>query len=379
MTRRLLYLVTEDWYFWSHRLPQARAARDTGFEVLVATRIADHGARITAEGFRVIPLPWRREGGLIGQIPVIAELVRLYRRERPDIVHHVALKPVAFGALAARIAGVPAVVNAITGFGFLATSASLKARLLRAAIGLMLPPLTNRARARMILQNDDDLALALARGLTRRDRAVVIRGSGVDLAHFAALPEPAQGPVTIAIVSRMLRIKGIDTLVDAVRRLRQRRLDVRLLLAGGPDPANPASFTEATLKSWAAEPGIEWLGPVEDVRTVWAQAHIAVLASRGGEGVPKSLLEAAACGRAIVATDVPGCRDVTGREGEAGFLVPPDDPAAMADALARLVQDAGLRQRLAATARQRAERMFGAESIGRETVALYETLLRETN
>ncbi|KZD00611.1 glycosyltransferase family 4 protein [Oceanibaculum pacificum] len=376
MTRRLLFLVTEDWYFWSHRLPQARAARDAGFEVLVATRIDRHGERIAAEGFHPIALPWRREGGLLGQLPMIAALVRLYRRERPDIVHHVALKPVAFGSLAARLAGVKAVVNAITGFGFLATSTSVRARAIRAAIGLVLPPLTRRRNARMILQNDDDLRLALDRRLTRPRQAAVIRGSGVDLTHYSALPEP-EGPITIAIVSRMLRIKGVDTLVDAVRLLRGQGLDVRLLLAGGPDPANPASFDAATLRGWAAEPGVEWLGPVEDVRTVWARAHIAVLASRGGEGVPKSLLEAAACGRAIVATDVPGCRDVVGREGEAGRLTPPDDPAAMAEALALLARDGDLRRRLAAGARQRAEALFGAEAIGRETVALYDALLRE--
>src|SRR5690606_3512895 len=190
--------------------------------------------------------------------------------------------------------------------------------------------------------------------------------------------EPA-GPVTVALVSRMLKIKGVDVAVEAVRRLQRGGHDIRLLLAGGPDPANPASFDEATLRRWADEPGIEWLGPVADVRQVWARAHIGLLASRGGEGVPKSLLEAASSARPLIATDVSGCRDVVGPDGEAGLLVPADDPAAMANALLELAGDAARRQRLGAAARQRAETLFGDEAIGRETVELYERILRETS
>lgn len=377
MTRRLLFLVTEDWYFWSHRLPQARAARDAGFEVLVATRVNTHGKRIEAEGFRLIPLPWSREGGVAHQLATMRVLTKLYRRERPDIVHHVALKSIAPGALAARLAGVRASVNAITGFGYLGASQAAKAHLVRAGVRTLLPPLTNRRNVWTLLQNEDDRALALKLRLTAPQRAVLIRGSGIDLSHFEALPEPA-GPVTVALVSRMLRIKGIDTAVEAVRRLQRGGHDIRLLLAGGPDPANPASFDETILRRWAEEPGIEWLGPVADVRTVWRRAHIGLLASRGGEGVPKSLLEAASSARPLVATDVPGCRDVVGRNGEAGLLVPADDPGAMAEALLKLAGDAALRQTLGAAARQRAEALFGEIAIGRETVDLYERILRET-
>lgn len=377
MTRRLLFLVTEDWYFWSHRLPQARAARDAGFEVLVATRVNAHGPRIEAEGFRLIPLPWSRAGGIAHQLATVRVLTRLYRRERPDIVHHVALKSIAPGALAARLAGVRASVNAVTGFGYLGGTMTAKATLIRAGMGVLLPPLTNRRNAWMLLQNEDDRVLALKLRLTAPDRAVLIRGSGIDPGHFQPLPEPA-GPVTVALVSRMLRIKGIDTAVEAVRRLRRGGHDIRLLLAGGPDPANPASYDETTLRRWAAEPGIDWLGPVADVRQVWARAHVGLLASRGGEGVPKSLLEAAASARPLVATDVPGCRDVVGRNGEAGLLVPADNPAAMADALLELAGDATRRQRLGAAARHRAEALFGEVAIGRETVDLYERILRET-
>jgi glycosyltransferase involved in cell wall biosynthesis len=378
LTRRLLFLVTEDWYFWSHRLPQARAARAAGFEVLVATRVNTHGPRIKTEGFRLIPLPWSREGGVAHQLATVRVLARLYRRERPDIVHHVALKSIAPGALAARLAGVRASVNAVTGFGYLGASQAAKAHLVRAGVRTLLPPLTNRRNAWTLLQNDDDLAMAMRLGLASSSRTAVIRGSGIDLGHFQPLPEPA-GPVTVALVSRMLKIKGVDVAVEAVRRLQRGGHDIRLLLAGGPDPANPASFDEATLRRWTAEPGIEWLGPVADVRQVWARAHIGLLASRGGEGVPKSLLEAAASARPLIATDVPGCRDVVGPDGEAGLLVPTDDPAAMANALLELAGDATRRQRLGAAARQRAETLFGDEVIGRETVELYERILRETS
>jgi glycosyltransferase involved in cell wall biosynthesis len=273
---------------------------------------------------------------------------------------------------------VRASVNAVTGFGYLGASQAAKAHLVRAGVRTLLPPLTNRRNAWTLLQNDDDLAMAMRLGLASSSRTAVIRGSGIDLGHFQPLPEPA-GPVTVALVSRMLKIKGVDVAVEAVRRLQRGGHDIRLLLAGGPDPANPASFDEATLRRWTAEPGIEWLGPVADVRQVWARAHIGLLASRGGEGVPKSLLEAAASARPLIATDVPGCRDVVGPDGEAGLLVPTDDPAAMANALLELAGDATRRQRLGAAARQRAETLFGDEVIGRETVELYERILRETS
>lgn len=377
MNRRpkLLFLVTEDWYFWSHRLPVARAARDAGFDVVVATRIDRHGDRIRGEGFRLAPLSWRRRSlNPHREIHAIAELVRLYRRERPDIVHHVALKPAVYGGLAAWLTGVPAVISALAGFGYAFTANDARARLARAAMKLIFRVLFAQSNGRILLQNRDDLRMLMESGLVREDRAVVIRGSGIDIRHYQPLPEPPDRPITIATVTRMLSFKGVPDLVAASRLLRARGIDHVLLLAGAPDLESPAAISEEQLRAWAAEPGVRWLGHVDDVRLIWRQAHIAVLSSRGGEGLPKSLLEAAACGRPIVATDIPGCREIVEPDVN-GFLVPPGDPRALADALATLIHDDDRRRRLGAASRLLVESDLAAERIGERTVQLYRKLL----
>jgi glycosyltransferase involved in cell wall biosynthesis len=376
---KLLFLVTEDWYFWSHRLPVARAARDAGFAIVVAARMQDHGARIRAEGFRLCPLPWRRRGdGILGAGRALLAIAALYRRERPDIVHLVALKPVLFGAIAARLAfargtGRPLPIAAVTGFGSGLTPATVMARLGRSALGWAVRRAA--ANGRVIVQNPEDGA-ALGQFGIAPARIVLIRGSGVDTAHFAPLPEPPGETVTVALVARMLRSKGVPEAVAAVRRLRARGVAIQLVLAGPTDPDNRDTLAEAALADLAAEPGVEWLGHVEDVREVWRRAAIAVLPSSYGEGVPKALIEAAACGRAIVAADMPGCREAV-RAGETGLLVPPRDIDRLAAALAALAGDPPRRQRMGRAGRALVEREFGENGVARDTLALYQALLHE--
>ena len=373
---KLIYLVTEDWYFWSHRLPMARAAQRAGFEVAVATRVAEHGERIRAEGFALHPLGWRRRDiGPWASLRAIAEIYRLYSRERPLLVHHVALKPAVLGSAAALLAGVPAVVNAVTGVGFVASSPSLRARLLRRPMDFALARLLERANCRVIVQNEDDRALLLSLSAGADERVVVIRGSGVDTAHFRAAPEPAAPPVVAGYAGRLLTDKGIATLIEAQQSLRRRGSDLRLVLAGAPDPENPSSIDTATLARWRALPGVTWLGEIGDIRTLWSAAHIAVLASRR-EGLPKSLLEAAAMGRPLVATDVPGCREIA-HDGENALLVPPDDAVALAAALERLAGDAELRRRFGTASRGLVEGELAAGAVGAATVACYLSLLQE--
>lgn len=381
---RLLFLVTEDWYFWSHRLPVARAARDAGFDVAVATRVADHGAAIRAEGFRLCPLAWRRRGdGALGAGRGLAALAALYRRERPDIVHHVALKAVLFGGIALRLAfpgraGRPAQIAAVTGLGSGLAPATALARLasplLARAVRLA------SAGGAVIVQNPEDRVALIGLGIAA-EHIVLIRGSGVDTAHFAPLPEPPPEPtgpvVTVALVARMLRSKGVLDAAAAVRRLRAQGLAVELLLAGPTDPDNRDSLNEAEMAALAAEPGVAWLGRVADVRTVWRRAAIAVLPTSYGEGVPKALIEAAACARPIVATDMPGCREVV-RPGETGLLVPPRDVAALAEAIAALAADPARRQAMGAAGRRLVETEFAEEGVARETLALYRAVLRQS-
>lgn len=375
---KLLFLVTEDWYFCSHRLPVARAARDAGYAVVVATRVREHGEQILREGFELRRLGWRRRGdGALGAARAVAEIARLYRAERPDILHHVALKPVLFGAVAARLAfggrEQPIRVAAIAGLG-----AGLRPRGSLRQLGHRVLRLALRAAtrgARTIVQNPEDGATLIALGVDPA-RIALIRGSGVDTAHFVPMPEPCGTGMAVALVARMLRSKGVLDAVAAVRRLRAQGLPVELLLAGPADPDNADSLDEVELRALAVEPGVEWLGRVADVREVWRRAAISVFPSTYGEGVPKALLEAAACGRPIVAYDIPGCREVV-RPDESGILVPPGDVAGLAEAIAALASDAPARQRRGAAARALVEREFGEAVVAEQTLALYRAALAE--
>jgi len=368
---RLLYVVAEDWSFLSHRLPMARAARDAGFDVHVAANVVDGADTIAREGFKLHHVPFRR-GRLspAAQWRAVRALRRVHRAVMPDIVHRVALQPVVLDAVAGIGLGVPS-VNAITGLGYTFISDSAKARALRAAIGLVLRDLVNRDGNVVLVQNGDDEILM--RGFDfPPGRVVLIPGSGVEVDRLTPQPEP-DGPPAAGFVGRLLADKGLRPLMAAHRILRARRPDARLLIAGTRDPANPASITEQELAAWRDEPGVTFLGHVTDIAGFWARAAIAVLPSRR-EGLPKSLLEAAACGRAMVATDVPGCRAVA-IPGETGLLVPPDDALALAAAIERLMDDTALRRRYGAAARCLAETRFSAEAIGQATVALYRRLL----
>ena len=375
--RKLIFLVTEDWYFWSHRLPMAEAAREAGFEVAVATRVAAHGERIRKAGFALHPLNWRRDDlGVVGNLAAVVEIYRLYRRERPIIVHHVALKPALLGGIAAWIARVPGIVSMIAGAGYAGIERRWHARVIAALMRAMWPPLLLRRHCRVIVQNEEDRRNLTGLRPRAADRIIAIRGSGVDLDFFRPLPEPSAPPVTAAYVGRMIALKGIAVLVEAQQALQREGLDLRLVLAGAPDPGNPTSLDEATLRAWSKLPGVEWRGKLEDVRPIWAAAQIAVMPSLGGEGLPKTLLEAASVGRAIVATDVPGTRDIARRDVNA-LLVSPGDAMALAAALKELALDATRRRRFAEAGRRLVETEFSDRIVRAATAALYRDLMKE--
>ena len=364
---RLLYIVTEDWYFLSHRLPMARAARGAGFEVHVATRVAGGAEAIRAEGFALHPVTFAR-GRIspMGTMATIRALRQVHRRVAPDIAHHVSLQASVLGSIAAL--GRPvACVNALTGLGYAFTTDTPKTRLLRPVFGSLLRGLINRSRRAALVQNPDDRDGLMALGIDAA-RIALIPGSGVDVDALKPQPEP-HGPIIVAFVGRLLADKGIHALIAAQRLLRQRGSNIELLIAGTPDPANPASLSPAEAEALNREPGTTWLGHVTDIAGLWARAHIAVLPSRR-EGLPKSLLEAAACGRPMIAADVPGCREVV-LQGETGLLFPVDDARALADAIETLANSPEQRARYGEAALRLAVERFSAQSIGRQTVDLY--------
>lgn len=371
--RKLLFLQTEDYTFWSHRLPMARAARDAGFEVVVAVRVSAHRERLEKEGFRVAHLPWRRSSvNPFTELAVLAAVVRLYRTEKPDLVHQVTLKPILYGSLAAALCRVPAAVNALTGLGVVFIAQGPVARAMRALVGGALRAAFAAADSVVIFQNEDDRSLFVRNGWVVAARAVLIRGSGVDTALYAPAPEPAGEPLVV-LPARLLRDKGVEEFVEAARRLKAAGVRARFALAGERDDENPASVSPESLEAWKAEGAVELWGPREDMPAVYAGAHVVCLPSYR-EGLPKALMEAAACGRPVVGTDVPGCREVVRHE-ETGLLVPARDAAALEAALRRLIEDKGLRERLGAGGRRLATEEFAQERIARETVAVYERLM----
>lgn len=370
----IVFLVTEDWYFWSHRVALARACRDAGWRVTVATRIDRHGEAIAAEGFTVAPLRLRRKGrNPLGEAAAVFELYRLYRRIRPDIVHQVAMKPVLYGTLAARLAGVPVVVNALAGLGYVFASDEARARLLRTVLSAAFRLLLDRPGQHVIVQNREDHRLLVKGGMVRPERISVIRGSGVDCDHYRPTPEAPGIPVA-ALVARMLWDKGVGEAAEAADILRRRGVAVRLALVGKPDPDNPRSLDTETLRQWNDSGRIEVWGHSDDVAQVWAAAHMAILPTSYGEGLPKTLLEAAACGRPLIASDAAGCRELVEHEVD-GLVVPRRDAGALADAIQRLAEDGNLRRRLGAAARRKVEAEFSDAVVVCQIMSLYERLL----
>lgn len=369
--RRVLYVVNEDFAFLLNRLPMARAARKAGFEVHVATRVSNGAKAIEAEGFVLHPIPFRR-GGLspLTAVPTILALRRVHRRIKPRILHHSGVQCCVFGSIAALGENIPQ-VNAITGLGSIFTSASWRTRWLKQIMMRLLPWLLNRARSRVLVQNPDDRATLLKLGI-KPDQLTLIPGSGVDTDALIALPEP-DGPVTIGFAGRLLVDKGIRALVAALGMVRSQGHEVNLIIAGNPDPANPSSVSSEEVEQWTRQAGVTCLGHIDDIKALWQRCHVAVLPSHR-EGLPGSLMEAAACGRPLIATDVPGCREIVLND-QTGLLVPVENPSALAQAIIRLTDSPELRARYGEAARQLVVDKLSAKLIGTAIVRLYESLI----
>lgn len=369
----ILYLVTEDWAFCSHRIPTARGAEDAGYRVGVMTRVAKHGDAIRSLGYDLIPLTWvRRSLNPLLALRDIWQVSGHYRRLRPQIVHHVALKAVLIGGFAARLVMVPQQIAAVNGVGFIFSDPGWLARLLRLAFVPLLRFVLRRPRVMVWFQNEDDRALLIQLGIVTPEQTALLPGSGVDTEKLQPLPE-LPGAITCAYAGRMLHSKGVDLLVAAQQACRAQGIELNLLLAGLPDD-NPTSFSAAQLQEWSALPGVSWLGQVAHIDDLWARGHIAVLPCRVREGVPKTLLDAAACGRPLVASDVEGVR-VVARAGMNALLVPPDDLAALTAALGQLAQDAALRAKLGAASRALVVGELSSQAIRARAAGIYQAVL----
>lgn len=369
---RLLFVVNVDWFFLSHRLPLAVAAREAGLHVTVAAADTGQADQIRRAGLEFVPLAMTRGGtGLGAELATVAALARLYRRLEPDLLHHVTIKPVLYGSLAARLLPRTRVVNAIPGLGYAFSRES--GRLLRAGAQAAYRMALAGGRTRTIFQNPEDRHDFVRKSIVREDHTVLIRGSGVDPARFVPRPEPPGEPVVV-LASRMLWEKGVGQFVEAARLLRGRGMRARFALVGGADDENPGGVPAEQLRAWAAEGVVEWWGHRDDMPAVLAQSAVLVLPSFYKEGLPKVLLEGAASARPLVATDIRGCREIV-RPEHNGLLVPPRDAGALADAVGRLLESPELRRRFGLAGRALVEREFTQARVVEQTLAVYRELL----
>jgi glycosyltransferase involved in cell wall biosynthesis len=370
-----MYVVTVDWFFCSHFLDRALAARDAGFEVLLAARLESPTVQLEREGITTVSWNVSRDGiSPLREVAAIRQLVSIYRHAKPDIVHHVAIKPIVYGTLAALLTSVPHIVNAPVGMGFAFTAAGIPARLLKPLLTLLLRMLLGARGARVIFENADDRSFAVQRGLVPESSALLIRGAGVDLTRFQPSPEP-KGPVRVALIARMLKEKGVEEFVAAARQLRREGLQAEWLLVGAPDSNNRGSLTQDQLMQWHNEGVVRWLGERRDIERVLAETHIVALPSYR-EGLPKALLEAMAAAKPVITTDVPGCREVC-LHGVNGLLVRPRDAAALAAAMRELIEAPEKRSELGLAGRRLAEQYFSTKLVQRETLALYQSLAQQ--
>lgn len=372
-------VVNVGWFFLSHRLPIGSAARKNGHEVHVATALdpnLDHRTPEILESHDLVlhPLRLSRRGASPFELlRDFLDLCRLYRTIRPDLIHLVALKPVLLGGLAAKLCGFGRVILAVPGRGSVFSAKGSVAALRRWVALLMYRFAYASGRNRVIIQNAEDREYFVSRRIFSDSDVRLIRGSGVDPSAFIPVSEP-EAPPLVVFASRMLREKGVEDFVNAAKVLRASGSDARFVLVGDPDPGNPHSHTREELDAWAAEGAVEWWGFRGDMNAVFAQAHIVCMPTYYGEGVPKVLIEAAACGRPIVTTDMPGCRDIV-RHGENGLLAKPRDVVGVVHALERLLDDKQLREQMGRRGREIVEREFSLQIVTDQTMAIYDELL----
>ena len=373
MNKKILLVANTDWFLYNFRLELAKMLHQEEFDVTLVTPNGPYVQKFIDLGLAWIE--WRVNRQTIApwsEIPAVSSLRSIYRSKPPDLVHHHTMKAVLYGSVAARSLNVQSVVNSITGLGYIFSSNSPKARLLRSLIIPALRFALGHQNLHSIFENETDLDFMVDERISRTERSTIINSVGVDTKRFVPSIK-TDGPPVIMMVGRMLWDKGVGVFVEAVSQLRG-RLEFRTVLVGNPDPGNPGSIPKDQLSSWQDQGLIEWWGFQENMQDIYAQSDIIVLPTMYGEGVPKVLLEAAACARPIIATDIPGCRTVV-RDGHNGLLVPTNDADSLAEAIGKLIVNPNLCQEMGTSGRAIIKERFSIEEVNRKTIAIYEKLL----
>ena len=373
---KVVLFANTDWYLYNFRRSLALALREAGYDVLLVSPAGPYGARLTEIGLRWIPAPMQRRSlNPLRELALVLWLRQLFIAEQADLVHGFTIKNAVYGSLAAQLAGVKARINAVAGMGYVYTSADTKARILRPLVSALLRLALTGRGARLILQNPDDVTFFEKTGLASGEQVRLILGSGVDCQRFfpsASVAAETRTALRAVLPARLLWDKGIAEFVEAAREIKASGRKIDFLLAGHPDEGNPAAVPAEQVERWQKEGLLKWLGHVDDMPALFRSVDMVVLPSYR-EGLPKGLIEASACGLPIVTTDVPGCREVV-THGDSGFLVPVKDSKALSKAIGALADDAALRSRMGARARERSLNEFDEKIILQQTLAVYQEL-----
>ena len=374
MAKRLIYIVSEDWVFVSHRLTLAKQAIKDGYDVTAITNISNHEDVLLSAGLKVFNINFCRSFKRpFSDIHSIYQLIKLFRLLKPEVIHNIGLKISLISSIAAFIARVPVVINAYTGLGYVFSSNDMLARVIRLLLNLPLKYLNHRASTWVVFQNEDDEALFENSNLINKERTLLIKGSGVDVNEFPFSDE-LPGQLKVMLASRLLWDKGVGEFIEASRQLKISYPEVTFVLVGDVDEQNPLSLTKEIIDSWVNEGFIEWWGHKQNMPEVLKLAHIVALPSYR-EGLPKVLLEAASIGRALVATDVPGCREIV-RDGVNGFLVQAKESKCLAEAIEKLILNKELRTQMGLKSREIIETELSSEIINKQFIELYNSAIK---
>lgn len=372
---KFVYFANTDWYLYNFRLPAARKLRELGHEVVLISPPGAFAEHIVGEGFRWHAVEMSRSGtNPLTEIAIVARLTAILRKERPDVLHNFTVKSAIYGGLAARLSRVPAVVQAVAGMGYVFSSVTLKARLLRPLVRQLMRVTFRGPGLRAILQNPDDVQTFTSERILDAKAIRLIRGSGVDTSRFR-YPPRAHGDLVVVLCARLLKEKGVKEFVEASGILREQGRKIRFVLVGGLDPGNPSGFSEREVQEWVDQGLVDWLGHVSDMPAVLSEAHVMALPSYYREGVPRSLIEGAASGLAIITTNLPGCREVVSEDNVNGLWVRPRDSRHLATQICRLDDDRQLLNRLADAAQQRAVNEFDESLVIQQTLGVYEEVV----
>ncbi|MEZ5851681.1 MAG: glycosyltransferase family 4 protein [Hyphomicrobiaceae bacterium] len=368
---KILVLVTEDWFALSHFQPLLRTLQTLAREIVVVTRSSGRMGELEALGCRTIDLAYNRSSmNPAREIATVRRLRAIIAVEQPDVVHMIAMKPIVLGGIAVLMSRVPHAVVHMTGLGFLAISETAKARAARRVALAIIRRVVARPQGWLLVENPEDLAFLRDGGVAPGQRASLLGGAGIDPQAFPAWPDPGNAPPVAAFVARMIRSKGVAVLMEAAEILGRRGVPLTVALYGDTDEGNPEAIPRADIEAWSDGVGRRYMGFTRDVAAVWRTSDIFVLPAISREGMPRALLEAAACGRAVVVSDVPGCRHFVAH-GVNGLIVPPGDADALADALEGLARDPALRTRLGQAARARVLSGYTEAALARAVVTAY--------